>query len=105
MPRADEMCGEPARKPDAKAVASVATLGPAGFRRVTQARTPDGRRTCYGWFIDPAGHPYGGGGVKLLPRDFMKMSGSNNGRVRGLYPSRGPIREANGTMGLSDAQV
>lgn len=27
----------------------------------------------YGWFSDPAGHPYGGGGVQLLPRDFMKL--------------------------------
>ncbi|HEX3127607.1 MAG TPA: serine hydrolase [Thermoanaerobaculia bacterium] len=27
----------------------------------------------YGWPIDPAGNPYGGGGVQLLPRDFMKF--------------------------------
>jgi CubicO group peptidase (beta-lactamase class C family) len=27
----------------------------------------------YGWFSDPAGHPYGGGGVLFLPRDFMKL--------------------------------
>jgi CubicO group peptidase (beta-lactamase class C family) len=27
----------------------------------------------YGWPLDPAGHPYGGGGVQLLPRDFMKL--------------------------------
>jgi CubicO group peptidase (beta-lactamase class C family) len=27
----------------------------------------------YGWFLDPAGHPYGGGAVHLLPRDFMKL--------------------------------
>jgi CubicO group peptidase (beta-lactamase class C family) len=27
----------------------------------------------YGWFLDPAGHPYGGGGMQLLPRDFMKF--------------------------------
>jgi CubicO group peptidase (beta-lactamase class C family) len=27
----------------------------------------------YGWGGDPAGHPYGGGGVQLLPRDFMKL--------------------------------
>ncbi len=27
----------------------------------------------YAWPLDPAGHPYGGGGVQLLPRDFMKM--------------------------------
>lgn len=29
--------------------------------------------TRYGWPLDPAGHPYGGGGVQLLPRDFMKL--------------------------------
>jgi CubicO group peptidase (beta-lactamase class C family) len=23
--------------------------------------------------MDPAGHPYGGGGMQLLPRDFMKL--------------------------------
>ena len=27
----------------------------------------------YGWGLDPAGHPYGGGGVQFLPRDFMKF--------------------------------
>ena len=27
----------------------------------------------YGWPLDPAGHPYGGGGVQFLPRDFMKL--------------------------------
>jgi CubicO group peptidase (beta-lactamase class C family) len=27
----------------------------------------------YGWPVDAAGNPYGGGGVKLLPRDFMKF--------------------------------
>jgi CubicO group peptidase (beta-lactamase class C family) len=27
----------------------------------------------YGWPMDPAGHPYGGGGMQLLPRDFMKL--------------------------------
>lgn len=27
----------------------------------------------YGWFSDPAGNPFGGGGVQLLPRDFMKL--------------------------------
>ena len=27
----------------------------------------------YGWPMDPAGHPYGGGGVQFLPRDFMKL--------------------------------
>jgi CubicO group peptidase (beta-lactamase class C family) len=27
----------------------------------------------YGWILDPAGHPYGGGSVHFLPRDFMKF--------------------------------
>jgi len=27
----------------------------------------------YAWFLDRAGHPYGGGGAHFLPRDFMKM--------------------------------
>ncbi len=27
----------------------------------------------YAWPLDPAGHPYGGGGARLLPRDFMKL--------------------------------
>jgi CubicO group peptidase (beta-lactamase class C family) len=27
----------------------------------------------YGWGLDPAGHPYGGGSVQFLPRDFMKF--------------------------------
>jgi CubicO group peptidase (beta-lactamase class C family) len=27
----------------------------------------------YGWYLDPAGHPYGGGGIRLLPRDFPKL--------------------------------
>jgi CubicO group peptidase (beta-lactamase class C family) len=27
----------------------------------------------YGWGLDPAGNPYGGGGVHFLPRDFMKI--------------------------------
>lgn len=27
----------------------------------------------YGWPLDRAGNPYGGGGVQLLPRDFMKL--------------------------------
>jgi len=29
--------------------------------------------TRYGWPLDPAGHPYGGGGAQFLPRDFMKF--------------------------------
>jgi len=27
----------------------------------------------YAWPLDPAGHAYGGGGVRALPRDFMKL--------------------------------
>jgi CubicO group peptidase (beta-lactamase class C family) len=27
----------------------------------------------YGWLPDPAGNPYGGGGVQFLPRDFLKF--------------------------------
>jgi CubicO group peptidase (beta-lactamase class C family) len=27
----------------------------------------------YAWPLDPAGHPYGGGSVQFLPRDFMKL--------------------------------
>jgi CubicO group peptidase (beta-lactamase class C family) len=27
----------------------------------------------YAWPLDPAGQPYGGGGVRLLPRDFLKL--------------------------------
>jgi len=27
----------------------------------------------YGWFLDPAGQPYGGGSVEFRPRDFMKL--------------------------------
>src|SRR5262249_30889417 len=27
----------------------------------------------YGWNLDPAQNPYGGGGIKFLPRDFMKF--------------------------------
>ena len=27
----------------------------------------------YGWNLDPVGRPYGGGGMQLLPRDFMKF--------------------------------
>ncbi len=27
----------------------------------------------YAWGLDPAGNPYGGGSVNLLPRDFMKL--------------------------------
>ena len=29
--------------------------------------------TQYAWPLDPAGNPYGGGGVLYLPRDFMKF--------------------------------
>lgn len=40
----------------------------------------------YGWIQDPAGAPYGGGSVNMLPRDFMKLGqlmlneGTWNGR-------------------------
>jgi CubicO group peptidase (beta-lactamase class C family) len=27
----------------------------------------------YAWVLDPAGHPFGGGSVRFLPRDFMKF--------------------------------
>jgi CubicO group peptidase (beta-lactamase class C family) len=27
----------------------------------------------YGWLLDPAAHPYGGGSMQFLPRDFMKF--------------------------------
>lgn len=27
----------------------------------------------YAWLLDPAGNPYGGGGVQFLPRDFLKF--------------------------------
>ncbi|HEX8170890.1 MAG TPA: serine hydrolase [Thermoanaerobaculia bacterium] len=27
----------------------------------------------YSWILDPAGNPYGGGSVRLLPRDFLKL--------------------------------
>ena len=27
----------------------------------------------YAWPLDPVGHPYGGGAVQFLPRDFMKL--------------------------------
>ncbi|MDP9204114.1 MAG: serine hydrolase, partial [Gemmatimonadota bacterium] len=41
----------------------------------------------YGWFMDPVGHPYGGGGAHFLPRDFMKigqlmLNGGTWGRQR-----------------------
>jgi CubicO group peptidase (beta-lactamase class C family) len=29
--------------------------------------------STYAWPLDPVGHPYGGGGARFLPRDFMKM--------------------------------
>lgn len=31
------------------------------------------RIATYGWPLSPAGQPYGGGGVWMLPRDFMKL--------------------------------
>ncbi|HEX4861075.1 MAG TPA: serine hydrolase, partial [Rhizomicrobium sp.] len=42
--------------------------------------------THYGFGLDPVGHPYGGGGIEILPRDFMKFGqmmlngGTWNGR-------------------------
>lgn len=27
----------------------------------------------YAWPLDPAGHPYGGGSIQILPRDYMKL--------------------------------
>jgi CubicO group peptidase (beta-lactamase class C family) len=31
------------------------------------------QNSMYAWPLSPAGQPYGGGGVWLLPRDFMKL--------------------------------
>jgi CubicO group peptidase (beta-lactamase class C family) len=31
------------------------------------------QNSTYSWMLSPAGQPYGGGGVLLLPRDFMKL--------------------------------
>lgn len=31
------------------------------------------QNSTYGWPLSPAGQPYGGGGVWVLPRDFMKL--------------------------------
>jgi len=31
------------------------------------------QNSSYGWPLSPAGQPYGGGGVWILPRDFMKL--------------------------------
>jgi CubicO group peptidase (beta-lactamase class C family) len=27
----------------------------------------------YAWYLDPAGNPYGGGSIQILPRDYMKL--------------------------------
>jgi len=27
----------------------------------------------YGWYLDPAGNPYGGGSIQVLPRDYLKL--------------------------------
>jgi CubicO group peptidase (beta-lactamase class C family) len=40
------------------------------FDRLVAAPMKMGR---YGWILDPAGNPYGGGSVQVLPRDFMKL--------------------------------
>jgi len=40
------------------------------FDRLVAAPLKIGR---YGWLLDPAGQPYGGGSMQLLPRDFMKL--------------------------------
>jgi CubicO group peptidase (beta-lactamase class C family) len=41
------------------------------FDRLVAAPMSFGR---YAWPLDPAGHPYGGGGVRLLPRDLLKLA-------------------------------
>jgi CubicO group peptidase (beta-lactamase class C family) len=41
------------------------------FDRLVAAPMSFGR---YAWPLDPVGHPYGGGGVRLLPRDFLKLA-------------------------------
>ena len=62
--------------------------------------------STYAWPLDPVGHPYGGGGVQFLPRDFMKLGqlmlngGTWNGR-RILDPdfvehASAPARDLNG---------
>jgi CubicO group peptidase (beta-lactamase class C family) len=32
------------------------------------------KMSAYAWPLSPAGQPYGGGGVQLLPRDFLKIA-------------------------------
>ena len=43
------------------------------------------RLGTYAWALDPAGNPYGGGGVQFLPRDFLKFGQLmlNDGRWEG----------------------
>ena len=43
------------------------------------------QNSTYGWPLSPAGQPYGGGGVWILPRDFMKLAQLmvNEGRWNG----------------------
>jgi CubicO group peptidase (beta-lactamase class C family) len=60
----------------------------------------------YAWPLDPAGHPYGGGGVRALPRDFMKLGqlmldgGAWNGqRILGrdfVERASSPLHDLNG---------
>ncbi|HEX7836663.1 MAG TPA: serine hydrolase [Kofleriaceae bacterium] len=60
----------------------------------------------YAWPLEPAGHPYGGGGVRALPRDFMKLGqvmldgGTWNGhRILGrefVARASAPLHDLNG---------
>ncbi|HET9623941.1 MAG TPA: serine hydrolase [Kofleriaceae bacterium] len=62
--------------------------------------------TRYAWNLDPAGNPYGGGGVRMAPRDFMKLGqlmldgGAWHGRVildRGFVArASSPLHDLNG---------
>ena len=73
------------REPGEKAVycsidpnLALGVLGRAtGESPLDRVRSPgrraDARSRRYAWPLDPAGQPYGGGGVQFLPRDFMKL--------------------------------
>ena len=68
------------------------------------------QNSVYGWPLSPAGQAYGGGGVWLLPRDFMKLGTSHAGgrqlarpphsrrwlcegcRLAAARPARHPVR-------------